>query len=86
VLVLLVAIVLGPILFLFGLGFVSLGRISRISGIRYVWPGDAFRLYKYAFTTMRGSRETRNLLIGFLGAIAWVFIGFGIVWLIVGKR
>jgi hypothetical protein len=84
--ILLTLIYLVPILVLMGMGLLNFGRISRISGIPYFWPWDVFRLYKHAFTTMRGSRETRFMLIGFIGAIAWVFVGAGLVFVIAGKH
>ena len=84
--ILLSLVIAGPMFGLIIMGLVNFFRISRAAQIPYVWPSDAFRIYKYAFTTMRGSRETRNMLIGFVGGILWVVVSTVLVSLIAGAK
>lgn len=64
-----------PIFALLMLGFVNFGRISRAANIPYVGPSSAIRIYKHAFTELRSSRETKYMVLGFLGAVLWPVVG-----------
>jgi hypothetical protein len=74
----------GPLLFLLALGLVGFGSIARAGKLPWFWPWDTFRVYHYAFTTMRRSRETKRMLVGFLGAIGWAVVFPIVVALILG--
>ncbi|MDO9018967.1 MAG: hypothetical protein Q8S73_00565 [Deltaproteobacteria bacterium] len=60
-----------PMFGLFVLGMVNFKRISRAAGVPYVGPSSAMQIYRYGFTVMRTSPETRNMLIGFVGVFLW---------------
>lgn len=49
--------------------------IAKDAGISWTGPGSAIKIYEHAFTKMRGSRETRVMVGGFLGL---ALVGFGV--------
>lgn len=51
------------------IGMANYLTIARVAGLRF--PGGLYpvRVYQHALGTMRGSRETRLMLIGFGGAL-----------------
>jgi hypothetical protein len=50
-----------------GLGMWGFLKISQRAKIPYTGPSAAFRIYKYAFEQMKGSRETKMMVLGFAG-------------------
>jgi hypothetical protein len=47
-------------------------RIGDIAGLsRFTWGGQ-IGIYRYAFNEMKGSRETRRMVLCFVGGFAWL--------------
>lgn len=54
-----------------GLGMWNFFAIGKNAGIQYRGPASAIRIYKHAFTEMRSSRETKLMVIGFVGMLGF---------------
>jgi hypothetical protein len=52
-------------------GMANYLTIARVAGLRFPGGLQPVAVYRHAFTTMKGSRETRAMLVGFAGAMVW---------------
>ena len=52
-----------------GVGMWAFLRLGRLANVPYTGPAAAWRIYRYAFTEMRGSRETKVMVCGFVGML-----------------
>lgn len=51
-------------------GMANYLTIARVAGLRFPGGLQPVAVYRHAVTKMKGSRETRAMLIGFGGAVA----------------
>ena len=65
------AILLVVALSAWGLGMWNFFAIGKNAGIPYRGPASAIQIYKHALTEMRGSRETKLMIIGFVGMVGF---------------
>jgi hypothetical protein len=54
-----------------GVGMWNFLAIGKTAGISYRGALSAFQIYKHAFTTMRRSRQTKWMVIGFVGMLGF---------------
>ncbi|MEI8255264.1 MAG: hypothetical protein WCJ30_06275 [Deltaproteobacteria bacterium] len=77
--ILLPLVMIVPLVLFIGMGLMNFMWISRAAGIPYYGPSSAFKIYRHAFTVMKTSPETRNMLIGFAGGVLWPIVAGGIL-------
>jgi hypothetical protein len=65
---------------LFGVGMWNMFEISRISGINCWLPWEFFRFHNYAHKEMKGSPQTRWMVIGLLGCMVWGALPILVFW------